>query len=323
MNTPPFNITPEILQYVANIQEILGELKALSLRKPSVKLRKESKIKTIHHSLAIEGNSLTESQITDIIENKRVLGSKKQILEVQNALKLYDHISNINPHNEKAFLSSHKILMEGLIENPGKYRNSAVGIFKNGKVAKMAPSYKMVPRLMSTLFSFLIKDHQTLPLIKACIFHYELELIHPFLDGNGRMGRLWQQLLLMKISPVFEYLPVETLIHKNQKKYYEALEKSDQVGNSTPFVTFSLKMILDSFTYFSNKLSPQRPQAQDRIEFALDFFKDRVFSRKDYCGLHKGLSTATASRDLAKAVKLKKLKMSGLKALSTYQRYKV
>ncbi|MEK6773086.1 MAG: Fic family protein [Bdellovibrionota bacterium] len=320
MERPPYQITTFILNKIAEIQELLGEIKTFSIKKPSIKLRKENKIKTIHHSLAIEGNSLTEEQITALLENKRILGPKKQILEVENAIRTYDKLATLDPSNERDFLKAHKILMDGLVEKPGVYRHSAVGIFKGSQVTRMAPSEKIVPRLMSNLFNFIKEDKETHELLKACLFHYELEFIHPFLDGNGRMGRLWQQRILMKLSPSFEYLPVETLIHKNQKKYYKALETSDKNGDSTVFLEFSLEMILLSLKEFMNKISFNKLKAVDRIDYALEHFGENKFSRKEYRQLYMGLSTASASRDLALAVSEKKLKIFGTKALAVYKR---
>src|SRR5207253_7112889 len=195
MYKPPFQITSKVLGLSSQIQEIIGELKTYSLAKPSVKLRKENKIRTIHHSLAIEGNSLSEEQVTALLEKKRVLGPKNQILEVMNALELYDILAKFDPAKERDLLKAHGLLLNGLVKEAGKYRSTAVGIFKGTKVSHMAPSAKQVPKLMGDLFTFLTKDSETPWLIKACVFHYELEFIHPFEDGNGRMGRLWQQLL--------------------------------------------------------------------------------------------------------------------------------
>lgn len=320
MNKPPFQITAKILHLTAEVQTLLGELKGYSALKPPLKLRKENKIKTIHHSLAIEGSVLSEEQITALIESRRILGPKKQIIEVQNAIRLYDLINHLDPFKEKDFLKAHQILMKDLIEKPGFYRKSAVGIFKGNQVTRMAPPDKLVPELMGALFHFLKSDKETIPLIKACIFHYEVELIHPFLDGNGRMGRLWQQIILMKSASLFEYLPVESLIHRHQKEYYKSLELSDKKGESTPFIEFSLDMILQALRHYSPKFFSTKPKANDRIDLALVTFNSQPFSRKDYLLLHKGLSGATASRDLAQAVKDKKLKLSGMKALATYKK---
>jgi Fic family protein len=319
MQKPLYTITPKILNLVSEIQTLLGEARHLVVRKPSVKLRKENKIKTIHHSLAIEGNSLTEEQISFLIEGKKVIGPKNQIVEVKNAIKLYEQLTEIDPLKESDFLKAHKTLMADLIEKPGRYRRQAVGIFKNGKVSRMAPPAKQVSGLMGNLFLFLKRDQETQALVKACIFHYELELIHPFEDGNGRMGRLWQQLLLMKTSPLFEYLPIESLIHKNQNKYYHALKISDIKGESTDFIEFSLEMIVNSLKEFSGKILSGKPKASDRIEMAEEQFIRLSFTRKDYMQLYKEISTATASRDLAQAVSLGILEVKGTKSKAKYR----
>lgn len=320
---PPYTITSKILQLVSEIQSLLGESKHLTVKKPSVKLRKENKIKTIHHSLAIEGNTLTESQVSSLIEGKKIIGPKKQILEVKNAIRVYERVHEFNPSRESDFFKAHKILMTGLLEKPGFYRNQAVGIFKDGKVARMAPPAKLVRGLMQNLFLFVNADKETLPLVMACIFHYELEFIHPFEDGNGRMGRLWQQLLLMKASPIFEFLPIESLIHQNQKKYYVALEKSDVKGASTDFIEFSLEMILKSLTEFSGEILSAKPKATDRIDMAAEYFKSQNFSRKDYMNLFKEIASATASRDLAQAVAGGILKIKGTKSKAKYSLNKI
>ena len=318
MANPPFELTPTILSLAVNIQGVLGELKTATLVKPSVKLRKENKIRTIHHSLAIEGNTLTEEQITAILEKKNVIGPKRQIQEVTNALRVYDQIEKLNPFSEKDLLKSHAILMQGLMDRPGEYRNQNVGIFKGAKVGHVAPQSKMVSPLMKELFGFLKANDSTPLLIKACVFHYELEFIHPFLDGNGRMGRLWQQLILMRHSPVFEFVSIETLIHQQQKKYYQVLESCDASGSSTAFVEYSLDLIEQALLEFKKKFRPQKPTARDRIQSSKNHFGKKGFSRKDYLGLHPDISTATASRDLASAVADGELRMTGDQALARY-----
>ncbi len=320
MHKPPFQITAKILALSSQIQELIGELKNYAQVKPSVKLRRENKIRTIHYSLAIEGNLLSEEQITALLENKRILGPKNQILEVMNALELYESLIKFNPAKENDLLKAHGILLKGLVKKAGVYRSTAVGVFKGAKVSHMAPSAKQVPKLMGDLFSFLNKDKETPWLIKACVFHYELEFIHPFEDGNGRMGRLWQQLLLMRQSPFFEFTSVETLIHKKQLRYYKILEQCDSKGDSTTFVEFSLELILKSLKEFKQKYRPSKPKASDRIEFAIEKFDAEEFSRKDYLQLHQGLSTATASRDLAEATSKGLLKKKGDKILAVYKK---
>lgn len=320
MYRPPFKISPKILNLSTKIQELVGELKTYSLVKPSVKLRKENKIKTIHHSLAIEGNSLTEGQITALIENKRILGPQLQITEVKNAIQLYEDLNKFDPRKEKDLLNAHKLLLKNLVKKAGQYRAGSVGIFKGTKVSHVAPQAKLVSTLMKDLFTFLNQDKETPWLIKACVFHYELEFIHPFEDGNGRMGRLWQQLLLMKQSPIFEFNSVETLIHRKQSQYYKILEQCDRVGDSTVFIEFSLELILESLLEFQKSYRPQKEKAGDRMSAALEIFKNKQFSRKDYMGLHKGISVATASRDLAKAAQEGLIKKEGDKALTIYKK---
>ena len=324
MQEPPFSINVKILGLVAKIQAIIGELQVYavphSTTKVAIKLRKENKIRTIRSSLAIEGNNLTEDQITAILENKRVIGPPNQILEVKNALSVYDSISQYNPLKEKDFLVAHQELLKNLIKQSGKYRSTQVGVFKGTKVSHMAPPAKQVPLLMQELFKFLNKDRETPWLIKACVFHYELEFIHPFEDGNGRMGRFWQQLLLIKQSPIFEHLSTETLIYKRQKDYYKVMEKCDRAGDSTQFIVYSLEIILSCLEDFRQKFRPTKAKVSDRIQLALEYFGTKTFSRKEYLAINKGISTATASRDLANGVKNNLISKNGDKTKAVYRK---
>ena len=208
-----------------------------------MELRKENRIKTIHSSLAIENNSLSLEQITAIIEGKRVLGSPNEIQEVKNALQAYELLLTLNPYEEKDLLKAHKLMMADLVERNGKYRKDGVGIFDGNQVVHLAPPADRVPFLMSDLFEWL-KNSDVHPLIKSCVFHYEFEFIHPFQDGNGRMGRLWQTVILKEWKSVFAWLPIETLIKENQVEYYNALNSSDSDANSTNFTVFMLQTIL-------------------------------------------------------------------------------
>lgn len=316
---PPYEITSQILKFVSSISEKIGEVNAKYLIKTNPTLRKQNQIKTIHSSLSIEGNTLTEEQITAILENKRVVGPQKDILEVLNALEVYKNINKLKPHKEKDFLKAHKLLLEKLIENPGKYRNQGVGIVKGSKVEHIAPPYENVRFLMNDLFEYL-KDKSELTLIKSCVFHYEMEFIHPFLDGNGRMGRLWQTLILMQEYPVFEFLPFETLISKNQEAYYHALSQADKEGKSTKFIEYMLQIIDNSLSELlmnsSKKLSDE-----DRINLFLEN-NDNEFSRKDYMTYFKDISSATASRDLKNAVEKNLILKNGDKKTTTYKKNK-
>src|SRR3989338_5928548 len=191
---PPYQIPPEILNLITSISEKIGQINAKFLDKPSPKLRKENRIKTIHSSLSIEGNTLSEEQITALIENKRIIGPEKDVNEVLNALKVYNQLGVFNPNSVKSFLRAHEILMKGLVPDNGKFRNKVVGIMAGNEITHLAPPAENVPHLMNDLFSYL-KTSKEITLIKSCVFHYEIEFIHPFIDGNGRMGRLWQTLI--------------------------------------------------------------------------------------------------------------------------------
>ncbi len=313
---PPYEITSKILQFVTQISEKIGEINANLLDKPSPKLRKQNRIKTIYNSLKIEGNTLTEKQITAILENKRVIGPEKDIKEVVDTIEVYNNIENFKYHNEKDFLKAHKIIMKGLIKNPGKYRIQGVGIVKGTKVEHIVPPHENVPYLMKDLFKYL-KNKNELSLIKSCVFHYEMEFIHPFLDGNGRMGRLWQTLILKAEYPVFEFIPLETLISKSQKEYYQALSESDNKGKSTIFIEYMLEIIDNSLEHIL-KFGRRKLNQTDRV----NYFKElsiKEFTRKDYMNVFKNVSSATASRDLIKGIELEMFVKIGEKNKTKYR----
>lgn len=293
---PPYTITSKILKLVALISEKIGEVNAAHLSKPPTELRKKNRIKTIHSSLEIEGNTLTIEQITAIVENRRVIGPKKDILEVKNAIVVYDYLDNLNPNSFASFCEAHGLLMNGLIESAGQLRSKSVGIIKGSEIAHIAPQSGMFKPLINDLFDYL-KNDDDLILIKSCVFHYEMEFIHPFIDGNGRMGRLWQTLILKKFHPVFEFLPIETLIMERQENYYEALRKSDNSGKSTLFIEFMLEIIHESFEELLNIQNVSLKNI-DRINLFKSIIKEGYFSRKDYLKNFREISSATASRDL-------------------------
>ena len=314
---PPYEITITILKFITSISEKIGEVNAKYLIKTNPTLRKQNQIKTIHSSLSIEGNTLTEEQITAIIENKRVVGPEKDIIEVLNALEVYKNINKLKPYKEKDFLNAHKLLLNKLIEKPGKYRTKGVGIVKGSKVEHVAPPFENVPYLMKDLFVY-INDKLELTLIKSCVFHYEMEFIHPFLDGNGRMGRLWQTLILMQDYPIFEFLPFETLISKNQEEYYKALSQSDKEGKSTKFIEYMLRIIDNSLSELLENSSKKLTE-EDRIKIYLEHHNND-FTRKDYMNYFKDISSATASRDLKNAVENNLIVKNGDKKTTTYNK---
>ncbi|ABV76137.1 Fic family protein [Rickettsia rickettsii] len=320
MNSKPsFQITNKILELSQDISYELGIVAGSKLYSQPIKLRKNNQIKTIYSSLAIEGNSLSVEQITDIINDKRVLAPEKDIVEVKNAIKLYNNLTIFNPFKIESLLKAHKILMQGLVEDNGKWRKGNAAIFKGTEIIYFAPTAHRVSLLMQDLFEFIAQDKQISGIVKACIFHYEFEFIHPFSDGNGRIGRLWQQLLLMQANKIFEYISVESLIRNNQSEYYNVLSKCDKLGESTLFIEFMLDKIVAALRLYSNNITYEANTPLSRMAFAKVNLIDQWFSRKDYITVHKSISTATASRDLLYGLERKLLISKGDKNQTYYK----
>jgi Fic family protein len=316
---PPFSITSKALKLSMEVATILGNLEAVQSRAPQAKLRKANRIKTIQGSLSIEGNTLTIPQITAILDNKRVIGPQRDIIEAVNAIKAYEGITTYKSNNVNSMLKAHKCLLDGLIEEAGSLRRGGVGILKGKEVSHIAPPASRVPLLMDDLFSFLKTEKETHSLIKSCVFHYELMFIHPFSDGNGRIGRLWQTVILIEYHPIFEFLPIESLIKEKQKQYYDVLEECDSNGNSTAFIEFMLELLLISLQEFKSEVVIENQTGDSRLKLAQNEFKDGYFSRKNYMLLHKTISSATASRDLKLGIETSLLESFGEKARTKYQ----
>lgn len=305
----PFKITSKIIDYISRISEKIGEINSLENSPHQVKLRKENRIKTIHSSLAIENNSLTIEQITAIIDGKRVLGSPNEIQEVKNAVQTYELLLKLNPYEEKDLLKAHSLMMQDLVSNNGKYRNEGVGIFDGNQVVHLAPPADRVPFLMADLFNWL-KTSDIHPLIKSCVFHYEFEFIHPFQDGNGRMGRLWQTVILKEWKEVFAWIPVETLIKENQSEYYNALNSSDKEADSSSFIEFMLSLLLKTIEEIIEtekkvtvKVSVKVTVNQQKI---LDVIKENPFVTQEELAQIIGLSRKSIIQNM------KKLQENGL-----------
>ena len=242
MYIPPFTVSAEAINLIA---EISGQIERYAIRleqEDGLLLRKVNRIKTIHSSLAIEGNTLNEDQVRDIIDGKTVVAPIKEIQEVKNAIATYNLYPTLNPYSVKDLLKAHGVMMQALIDDAGRFRRSGVGVFSEQGLVHMAPPAERVPLLMDDLFAWLqsSKDHL---LIRSCVFHYEFEFIHPFIDGNGRTGRLWQSLILGRLHPLFEHLPVENMVYANQQAYYDAITASTHAGQSGPFIDFMLNEI--------------------------------------------------------------------------------
>jgi len=255
---PPFTITPEILNRVAAISEIVGRMTVISDQARALQLRRINQVRTIHGSLAIEGNTLSEAQITAIIEGKRVIAPPREVQEVKNALAVYSIFETLKSHSERDLLKAHRVLMTDLIDDAGRYRVGGVGVMAGKKVIHMAPPAGRVSQLMGNLLSWLATTDMH-PLISSSIFHYEFEFIHPFSDGNGRMGRLGQSLILANWNPLFASLPVESLIFEHQREYYKAIQESTRQTDSACFIAFMLRMVWRQFLQSPPKSPPKLP----------------------------------------------------------------
>jgi len=300
--TPPFKITPGIINNIQNIFLILGNLSQNSFKIHSdIKLRKTNNIRSIKASMAIEGNSLSLDQVTDILNGQKIIAPRKDIIEVKNAISVYEKFDEFNVYDQNSLLDAHALMMRELMSNAGKFRTDSVGIFKGSEAIHIAPPYIEVSGLIANLFSYLKESDDSL-LIKSCVFHYEFEFIHPFSDGNGRIGRLWQQLILSKMHSVFKLVCIEELLEKYQTEYYEALHKSDLLGSSENFIEFMLNLILEALKQTNINIGTRiGNNFMDRLLYAKNFINK--FKRAEYQKLITSISSATASRDLEKGVR--------------------
>jgi len=266
---PPVTINAKILDLVAQFNELLGRWVVESKIALTPKLRRENRIRTIQASLAIEQNTLSVDQVSAVIDGKPVMGPPREIQEVKNAFTVYEQLSNWLPHSEHHLLEAHQNLMKGLVEEIGSYRSGGVGIYQKEKLVHMAPPANQVPRLMGNLLTWL-QQTDLHPLVSSCVFHYEFEFIHPFSDGNGRMGRLWQTLILSKWREELAWLPVETVVHNRQKGYYQALGLADQAAESTVFVEFMLEALLHALQQAIMQNDGVSEEVNDGVNVKLD-----------------------------------------------------
>lgn len=258
---PPFTVSAEAITLIAEISAQIERYAIRLEQEDGLRLRKANRIKTIHSSLAIEGNTLSEDEVRDIIDGKNVVAPIKQIQEVKNAIKTYELYPTLDPFKEKDLLKVHGVMMQALVDYPGRYRSGGVGVYGEKGIVHLAPPAERVPLLMSDLFHWLkhSKDHL---LIRSCVFHYEFEFIHPFMDGNGRTGRLWQSLILGRLHPLFEHLPVENMVYANQQAYYDAIGESSRQGQSGPFIDFMLAEIFKTLKSHQGEPLPNKDQEQ-------------------------------------------------------------
>jgi Fic family protein len=319
MYQPPYKLTDEMVLLCGEIRQLIGRYEGLAQPVPQPRLRRENRIKTIHGSCAIEGNSLNFDQVSAIFDNKLVSGPKKDIVEVENAIKAYQRIHEYKPLLENSLLEAHLDMMKGLIPDAGQWRKGSVGVVKGSEVIHMAPPPKRVPTLMKELFDWLRTDKKLDPLIESAIFHYEFEFIHPFSDGNGRIGRLWQHVLLVHDQSIFEYMPMESVIHDRQQEYYAALQTSTRAGSIEAFIHFSLETIRDAVKPLVQAIKPAKLRPKDRLKLFYKANGNQPFTRKDYLTHFPDIAMMTASRDLAFGHKLGWLNKRGDKKFTCYQ----
>ena len=300
---PPFEITNQIIDYVAEIAELIGRLNAAHLLSTNPTLRRANRIRTIHGSLAIEQNTLSLEQVTAVLNGKQVLASPKDIAEVKNAYEIYEWLEELNPYSVDDLLTAHGIMTRGLMEESGVFRTRPVGVVDSeGQVLHFGTLPQYVPDLVMELLDW-VKTSEVHMLIRSCVFHYEFELIHPFADGNGRVGRLWHTLLLSKWNPAFAWLPVESIIHDRQQEYYDAINASNDAGESTVFIEFILSAIKAALMDAINMSNEMSDGKVDKITL-------RWNKIQEYLKIHDyimnadvrelcGVSVATANRILA------------------------
>lgn len=302
MQKYPFQLNTEILNLVAEICELTGQLSTQSKLNNSPQLRRSNRIKTIYSSLAIEQNTLTLDQVTAVISGKRVLAPPKDIAEVQNAYEIYDRLDTLNPYFVDDLLLAHEVMTRGLVDESGSFRSGSVGVVDNhGNILHVGTLPAYVPGLVCELLDWVRNDPCHI-LIKSCVFHYEFELIHPFADGNGRIGRLWHTLMLSRWNPIFAWLPIESMIHDRQEGYYRAFNAANDTADSTVFIEFMLEAIRDTMLEAAEGVTPVSPSKADKVfareSIIMDYLKENnTITNSDVRDLLH-VSSATANRVL-------------------------
>lgn len=290
----PYTITDKTVNLISAITEIITKITINDNMSNNPRLRRDNRIRTIHASLAIENNSLSLDQVTDIINGKRILGAPDEICEVKNAFETYNKLLEMNPYSVKDMLFAHKVLMNQLTKEAGTFRSGGVGIFAGKQLVHMAPPANQVPQLIKDLVDW-AKKAEVHPLIKSCVFHYGFEFIHPFADGNGRMGRMWQTLLLYKWKELFGWLPIEILIRQRQDEYYKVLGECDHSADSGKFVEFLLKAIYDALCEIADT-EQVTERVTEQVEKLLEVIGDKECSTKELMEL-LGLKHRPTFRD--------------------------
>jgi len=303
--TPPYTITSKILNLTSKITENLVELKHNKSQVITPMLRKKNRIKTLAGTLEIEGNFLGEEKITALLDGKRVLGTMLEVSEVEGAIKAYEELENYSYDDINDLLHAHKILMRGILKTSGEFRSSNVRVGEH-----IAPQAHLVPELMTQLFEWL-KNSDEHMLLKSCIFHYEFEFIHPFSDGNGRIGRLWQSVMLHSHNPLFSSLPTESIVRDYQKEYYKALEDATSLGESTPFIEFMLEMILEAILKVGNGVGNKVGNLTDNQVMIMQMMRENKNITAKKLSNEIGISARKIEENIAKLKKLDLIKRVG------------
>lgn len=297
---PPFEITNTILDKIAEIAELVGHVNASFGLSTNPTLRRTNRIRTIYSSLAIEQNTLSLEQVTAVLNGKHVIAPPKDIAEVKNAYEIYEIMDSLDPYSADDLLRAHGVMTKGLIEESGCFRSRPVGVVdKQGNVLHFGTLPDYVPGLVMELLDW-VRDSEFHMLIKSCVFHYELELIHPFSDGNGRIGRLWHTLLLTQWKPMFAWLPVESMIHDRQDEYYQAINRSNNEAESTVFIEFMLSAIKEALLEAVQTGRAENRSTEEQRWHQIKYFleKNGTITNADVRKM-LGVSAATANRILA------------------------
>ena len=316
---PPFEINERIMADVIEIAELVGRVSVTDKISMNPTLRRTNRIQTIYSSLAIEQNTLDIEQVTAVLSGKRVIASPKDIAEVQNAYEIYDNMDKLNPYSIDDLLKAHSVMERGLLNEAGEFRSRPVGVADSeGNILHFGTLPQYVPKLIQELLEWTEKSEIHL-LIKSCVFHYEFELIHPFADGNGRMGRLWHTLLLSKWNPIFAWLPIESIIHDNQSEYYNAINVSNNNGNSTVFIEFMLSVIKQALQESIND-KPKNISSKNDLRWNKinDYLETHEYILNSDVQKLLGVSSATATRILVGFMKDGKLKRIRIKSCWGY-----
>ena len=311
MYKPPFTVSPKAINLIASISSQIERYAIKMEQEDTLRLRRANRIKTIHSSLAIEGNTLSEGEVQAVLEGKNVVAPLREIQEVRNAIKTYELYPKLDPFSLQDLLLAHGTMMAGLVDEAGMFRKGGVGVFDGDKPVHIAPQADRVRDLMNDLFVWLENADDHL-LIKSCVFHYEFEFIHPFADGNGRIGRLWQSLILGRLNPIFEHLPVENMVYSNQQAYYNAINKSSYLADSGPFIDFMLEEILNALIDHQGKSN-----ADIADEKGLNYQQERVLG---YLRADRHMTAAKIAKDLDMSARQVERMLADLKAKGIIRR---